>query len=129
LGWRWWKREIELGNGNGDQNQRISQGEIEADTEFAGTVEVWRDAPTSTHVLLFKGAGSSSGQTTKHTAVVSPMTKSATHLCSDLYAVPPLLNGKGGLRKSFAVLRQLLFFGFHLEGLLLRDNQIAFWHL
>ena len=120
---------IEPGNGNGDQNQRVSRGEIEADTEFAGTVEIWRDAPTATHVLLFTGAGSSSGQTTKHTAVVSPMTKSATYLCSDLYAVPPLLNGKGGLQKSFTVLRQLSFFGLHLEGLLLRDNQIAFWHL
>jgi hypothetical protein len=58
-------------------------------------------SPITTHVLLFTGAGSSSGQTTKHTVVVSPMTKSATHLCSDLYAVPLLLNGKGGLRKSF----------------------------
>lgn len=126
MGWRWWKKGIEPGNGNGDQNQRISQGEIEADTEFAETVEIWRDAPTATPVLLFTGAGSSSGQTTKHTAVVSLMTKSAFHLYSDLYAVPLLLNGKGGLRKSFMVLRQLLFFGLHLEGLLLRDNQIAF---
>lgn len=102
------------------------RGEIEADTEFAGTVEIWRDAPTATHVLLFTGAGSSSGPTTKHTAVVSLMTKSATHLCSDLYAVPLLLNDKGRLRKSFMVLRQHIIFWTPSWGVITRRQPSCF---
>lgn len=61
------------------------KGEIEADAEVAGTVKSWRDVLTAPHVRLLQKLGGSSVQTTKHTAVASPMTKSATHLCSNLY--------------------------------------------
>ena len=61
------------------------KGEIEADAEVAGTVKSWRDVLTATHARLLQKLGGSSVQTTKHTAVASPMTKSATHLCSNLY--------------------------------------------
>jgi hypothetical protein len=94
------------------------RGEIEADAEVAGTVESGQDVPTATNVRLLQELEGSSIQTTKHTAVTSPMTKSATHLCSNLYGTLSSLQRQMRATKRF-----------NLEGFLLRDNQIAFWYL
>jgi hypothetical protein len=93
------------------------RGEIEADAGVAGTVESGQDVSTATNVRLLQELGGSSIQTTKHTAVTSPMTnQQPTYVPISTGPFLPF-NGKCGLRKD-SILRFLL-----------RDNQIAFWHL
>ena len=101
---------------------RIFKGEIEADAEVAGTVKSEQDVPTATNVRLLQELGGSSIQTTKHTAVTSPMTKSATHLCSNLYGTLSSLQRQMRATKIVHGSSSAIFFGFNLEGFLLRDN-------